>query len=110
MQPLLGRAVWDTDAAAGELYTFVGKHLGASEAVLIVDETRDAKKGQATVGVQRQYSGTAGRIEDCQVAVRLAYASRRGQALVDRELDLPWSWTDDPARYAAAGVPQEWAS
>ena len=105
MQHLLTRAVWDTDAVAGELRAFVGEHLGALDGVLIVDETGDAKKGTSTVGVQRQYSGTLGRIENCQVAVHLAYASRRGHALVDRELYLPRSWTDDRSRCAAAGVP-----
>ena len=115
MQHLLGRAVWDTDAVAGELRAFVGEHLGAPDGVLIVDETGDAKKGSATVGVQRQYSGTLGRIENppqaggapSQVAVHLAYASRRGHALVDRELYLPRSWTEDPGRCAAAGVPEQ---
>ena len=107
MQHLLARAVWDTDAVAGELRAFVGEHLGARDGVLIVDETGDAKKGRATVGVQRQYSGTTGRIENCQVAVHLAYASKRGHALVDRELYLPRSWTDDPVRCAGAGVPPE---
>ena len=107
MQHLLGRAVWDTDAVAGELRAFVGEHLGARDGVLIVDETGDAKKGRATVGVQRQYSGTTGRVENCQVAVHLAYASGRGHALVDRELYLPRSWTDDPGRCARAGVPEQ---
>ena len=107
MQHLLGRAVWDTDAVAGELRAFVGEHLGTPDAVLIVDETGDAKKGRSTVGVQRQYSGTTGRIENCQVAVHLTYASKRGHALVDRELYLPQSWTKDPQRCAAAGVPAD---
>ena len=97
MQHLLGRAVWDTDAVAAELRSFVGEHLGAPDGVLIVDETGDAKKGRSTVGVQRQYSGTTGRIENppqaggapSQVAVHLAYASGRGHALVDRELGVP---------------------
>ena len=83
------------------------EHLGAPDGVLIVDETGDAKKGRATVGVQRQYSGTTGRIENCEVAVHLAYASKRGHALVDRELYLPRSWMDEPDRCAAAGVPSE---
>lgn len=107
MRHLLGRAVWDTDAVAAELRAFVGEHLGAPDGVLIVDETGDAKKGSATVGVQRQYSGTLGRVENCQVAVHLAYASSRGHALVDRELYLPQSWTGDPERCARAGVPSE---
>jgi SRSO17 transposase len=73
--------------------------------VLVIDETGDVKKGTHTVGVQRQYTGTAGRIENSQVAVYLTYSAGRGHALIDRELYLPKSWTDDPARCAAAGVP-----
>ena len=115
VQHLLGRAVWDTDAVAGELRAFVGEHLGQHDGVLIVDETGDAEKGRATVGVQRRYSGALGRIENppqaggapSQVAVHLAYASRCGHALVDQELYLPRSWTEDPARCAAAGVPDD---
>src|SRR4051794_31148474 len=107
MQHLLARAVWDTDAVAGELRGFVVEHLGAADGILVVDETGDLKKGRSTVGMQRQYTGTAGRIENAQVAVYLGYASRRGQAMIDRELYLPRSWTDDPERCAAAGVPAE---
>lgn len=107
VQHLLGRAVWDTDAVAGHLRSFVIDHLGEPDGILIVDETGDCKKGTHTVGVQRQYSGTAGRVENCQVAVHLAYASGRGHALVDRELYLPTSWTQDRERCAAAGVPAE---
>jgi SRSO17 transposase len=70
-----------------------------------VDETGDVKKGTASAGVQRQYSGTAGRVENCQVAVFLSYAAPAGHALIDRELYLPRSWTADPARCAAAGIP-----
>jgi SRSO17 transposase len=73
--------------------------------VLVIDETEDLKKGEHSVGVQRQYTGTAGRIENAQVAVFLTYAARRGHALIDRGLYLPRSWTDDPDRCAAAGVP-----
>ncbi|HVI35108.1 MAG TPA: IS701 family transposase, partial [Gaiellales bacterium] len=105
MQHLLARAVWDTDAVTGELRGFVVEHLGAADGILVVDETGDLKKGRHTVGVQRQYTGTAGRIENAQVGVYLGYASRRGHAMVDRELYLPRSWTDDPDRCAAAGVP-----
>jgi SRSO17 transposase len=72
-----------------------------------VDETGDVKKGTASAGVQRQYSGTAGRVENCQVAVFLSYASPAGHALIDRELYLPRSWTADPARCAAAGIPEK---
>jgi SRSO17 transposase len=80
-------------------------HLGDPGAVLVIDETGDLKKGSGTVGVQRQYTGTAGRVENVQVAVYLTYAAERGHALIDRELYLPRSWTDDPARCSAAGVP-----
>jgi SRSO17 transposase len=107
MQHLLGRARWDTDGVAEDLRNYVIDHLGDPGAVLVIDETGDVKKGSRTVGVQRQYTGTAGRIENSQVAVYLAYAAEHGHALIDRELYLPHSWTDDPARCAAAGVPAE---
>lgn len=107
MQHLLARAVWDTDGVREDLRDYVVGHLGDSDAVLVVDETGDLKKGTRTVGVQRQYTGTAGRIENAQVAVYLAYATDRGHALIDRALYLPQSWTEDTARRAAAGVPEE---
>src|SRR4051812_6325721 len=107
MQHLLSRAVWNTDAVTGELRAFVVDHLGAADGILVVDETGDLKKGRCTVGVQRQYTGTAGRIKNAQVAVYLGYATRRGRALIDRELYLPKSWTADPDRCAAAGVPAD---
>jgi SRSO17 transposase len=87
--------------------SYVVGHLGDPAAVLVVDETGDVKKGSASAGVQRQYTGTAGRVENCQVAVFLSYASPAGHALIDRELYLPKSWTADPARCAAAGIPEE---
>ena len=86
---------------------YVIARLADPNAVLVVDETGDLKKGTATVGVQRQYSGTAGRIENCQVAVFLTYAVGRGHAFVDRRLYLPDSWASDPARRHEAGVPDE---
>jgi SRSO17 transposase len=107
MQHLLSRAVWDTDAVQVDLRDYVVDHLADPGAVLVIDETGDVKKGTHTVGVQRQYTGTAGRIENSQVAVYLTYAARGGHALIDRELYLPKSWTDDPARCAAAGVPAD---
>ena len=107
MQYLLARAVWDTDGVRDDLREFVVEHLGDSAAVLVVDETGDVKKGTATVGTQRQYTGTAGRVENAQVAVYLAYAGRAGHAMIDRELYLPKSWSSDPARCAGAGVPAE---
>jgi SRSO17 transposase len=107
MQHLLNRARWDSAGVAADLREFVAQHLGEPDGVLIVDESGDLKKGEHTVGVQRQYTGTAGRIENAQVAVYLAYASRGGHALIDRELYLPRSWADDPDRRTAAGVPDE---
>ncbi len=86
MQYLLGRASWDTDGIRDDLREYVTAGLGDGDAVLVVDETGDVKKGAATVGVQRQYTGTAGRVENAQVAVYLTYAGARGQAMIDREL------------------------
>jgi len=107
MQYLLARASWDTDGVRDDLRDYVTGHLGDADAVLVVDETGDEKKGVHTVGVQRQYTGTAGRIENAQVAVYLGYAGERGHAFIDRELYLPTSWTSDPERCAAAGVPED---
>ncbi|MGH8276781.1 MAG: IS701 family transposase [Steroidobacteraceae bacterium] len=107
MQHLLGRAAWDTDGVGDDLRDYVTTHLGDADAVLVVDETGDLKKGTHTVGVQRQYTGTAGRIENSQVAVYLTYAGERGHAMIDRELYLPKSWTEDPDRCTEAGVPAD---
>lgn len=107
MQHLLARASWDTDGVRDDLRDYVVDHLGDVDAVLVVDETGDVKKGTATVGVQRQYTGTAGRIENAQVGVYLVYAGQRGHAFIDRALYLPKSWTGDPDRLAEAGVPAE---
>jgi SRSO17 transposase len=107
MQRLLSSAAWDADAVLGEVRDWVVRHLGEPGAILVIDETGDVKKGACTVGVQRQYTGTAGRIENSQVAVYLTYASDRGHALMDRALYLPKAWTDDGERLAAAGVPHD---
>ena len=107
LQHLLGRAVWDEDGVRDDVRGYVVEHLGDPGAVLVVDETGDLKKGTATVGVQRQYTGTAGRVENAQVAVLLVYASAAGHAVIDRELYLPRSWTRDPERLRAAGVPAQ---
>jgi SRSO17 transposase len=107
MQHLLARAVWDHDAVRDDIRHYVVEHLGEDDAVLVVDETGDLKKGTTTVGVKRQYTGTAGRIENAQVAVYLVYASQTGHAVIDRELYLPRSWTDDAERCRAAGVPDQ---
>lgn len=107
MQHLLARAKWDADGVRDDVRGYVTEHLGDPDAVLVVDETGDVKKGAATAGVQRQYTGTAGRIENAQVAVYLGYAAPRGHALIDRDLYLPRSWTGDPARCEAAGIPAD---
>lgn len=104
MQHLLARAAWDDDGVRDDLRGYVVDHLGDPDAVLVVDETGDVKKGTGTVGVQRQYTGTAGRIENAQVGVYLVYAGAGGHAFIDRALYLPKSWTDDPDRRAEAGV------
>ncbi len=106
VQRLLSGYVWDTELVRDNLKQYVMEHLGDSDAVLVVDETGLIKKGEKSVGVQRQYSGTAGRIEDCQVGVFLAYASAMGRALLDRELYLPQVWADDWERRQEAGVPE----
>jgi DDE superfamily endonuclease len=105
MQRLLASAVVDDSGLRDDLRRYVAAHLGDPAAVLIVDETGDVKKGTATVGVQRQYSGTAGRIENSQVAVCLVCAAARGYAFIDRELCLPRSWARDQGRCGGAGVP-----
>ena len=105
LQHLLARARWDADAVRDDLRDYVVEAFGGPDAVLVVDETGDLKKGRQSVGVQRQYTGTAGRIENAQVAVFLTYAARRGHALIDRALYLPRSWTEDAERCRQAGVP-----
>jgi SRSO17 transposase len=107
VQHLLGRAVWDADALRDALCPYVVDQLGAPEAVLVIDETGFLKKGQQSAGVARQYSGTAGRVENCQIGVFLTYASALGHSLLDRELYLPQEWTDDMARCERAGIPPE---
>lgn len=108
-QRLLGRARWDADALRDEVHRYAVEHLLAEgeAGVLIVDETGFLKKGDKSVGVQRQYSGTAGRIENCQVGVFLALAGSRGRALIDRELYLPKAWCDQADRLREASVPED---
>jgi SRSO17 transposase len=91
-------ADWDPDLVRDDLRGYVVEHLGDPQAVLVVDETGFLKKGTTSVGVQRQYSGTAGKVDNCQLGVFLAYASGKGRAFIDRELSLPQSWVDDRAR------------
>lgn len=107
VQHLLGRAVWDPEAVRDDLRGYVMEHLGVPEGVLVMDETGLLKKGKHAAGVARQYSGTAGRVENCQSGVFLAYASARGQGMLDRELYLPEVWTQDPSRCSEAHIPQD---
>jgi SRSO17 transposase len=107
MQRLLGEAVWDADAVRDDVRGYVVDALGEPAGVLILDDTGDLKKGTFTVGTQRHYTGTAGRIENAQVAVYLAYATTAGSTLIDREVYLPRVWTEDRARCASAGVPDD---
>ena len=106
VQRLLYNYRWDADLVRDDLRDYVVEHLGDAHGVLVVDETGFLKKGEKSVGVQRQYSGTAGRIENCQVGVFLAYAGAKGRALLDRELYLPQVWADDRERRREAGVPE----
>jgi SRSO17 transposase len=105
MQRLLRWADWDIDGVRDDVRDYVVEHLGEPDGVLIVDDTGFLKKGVRSAGVQRQYSGTAGRIENCQIGTFLAYASDRGHALIDRELYLPEPWIADPDRCRRAGIP-----
>jgi SRSO17 transposase len=107
MQHLLGRAVWDHDGVRDDLRAYLVEHLSDPEAVLVIDETGDLKKGTQSVGVQRQYTGTAGRVENAQVAVYLLYASDAGHAMIDRELYVPRGWLQDPDRCRSAGIPEQ---
>jgi len=104
MQRLLSSTDWDPDAVRDDLRYYVVDHLGDRGGVLIVDETGFLKKGTKSAGVARQYSGTAGRIENSQIGVFLTYATVHGRTFLDRELYLPKAWTDDRARCAAAGI------
>ena len=106
-QRVLSHVQWDEEAARDLCRAYVIEPLADREAVLIVDETGFLKKGTKSAGVARQYSGTAGRIENCQIGVFLAYASSKGHALIERELYLPKEWAEAPARRKAAGIPQQ---
>jgi SRSO17 transposase len=107
MQRLIASAAWDADAVRDDLRAYVVEHLGDPRSVLVVDETGFLKKGDKSAGVHRQYSGTAGRIDNCQVGVFLAYASPRGHAFLDRALYLPEEWCEDRPRCQAAGIPDD---
>jgi SRSO17 transposase len=106
-QHLLGRAIWEADEVRDDLQAYVREHLADPDGVLIVDETGFLKKGEGSVGVQRQYSGTAGRIENCQIGVFLAYVAARGHTFLDRALYVPEEWAGNQPRRRAAGIPKE---
>lgn len=107
VQRLLATYDWDADLVRDDLRGYVVEHLGHPQGVLVIDETGFIKKGTKSVGVKRQYSGTAGRIENCQIGVFLVYASPKGKAFLDRELYLPQEWSDDKERRVEAGVPED---
>jgi SRSO17 transposase len=107
LQHLLGRAVWSAEEVRDDLQQYVVKYLGDREGVLVIDETGFVKKGAKSAGVQRQYSGTAGRVENCQIGVFLAYATRHGRTFLDRELYLPQAWAEDKKRRVNGGIPKE---
>ncbi len=104
-QAILGRGRWDADALRDIVRDYVVEHLSDDDAVLVLDETEFLKQGHASCGVGRQYTGSAGKITNCQIGVFAAYASRHGHAFVDRALYLPKAWTGDPSRLKAAHVP-----
>lgn len=106
VQHLLGRAEWDADAVRDDVRAYGMEHLADPQGVQVIDETGFLKKGTKSAGVQRQYSGTAGRIENCQVGVFLTYASPKGRTFQDRELYLPKDWCADQARREEAGIPE----
>jgi SRSO17 transposase len=105
-QAVLGRAQWDADALRDVVREYAVETLGDRDAVLVVDETGFLKQGRASCGVGRQYTGSAGKITNCQIGVFAAYVSRHGHAFIDRALYLPKAWTDDRTRMAAAHVPR----
>lgn len=107
MQRLLNAATWDVEGLRDDVRAYVAGHLGQADGVLVVDETGFLKKGTHSAGVQRQYSGTAGRVENCQLGVFLAYTAGKHRALIDRELYLPKSWVADLERCRRAQVPED---
>src|SRR3954453_3649028 len=106
-QAILGRGRWDAEALRDIVRDYALEHLAADDAVLVVDETGFLKQGKASCGVARQYTGSAGKITNCQIGVFAAYVSGKGYAFIDRALYLPKAWAEDAARRAAAHVPQE---
>src|SRR5690348_14361985 len=106
-QAILGRGRWDADALRDIVREYALETLADADAVLALDETGFLKKGDASCGVARQYTGSVGKVANCQIGVFAAYVSRHGHAFIDRALYLPKSWTSDPARRAATHVPEE---
>jgi SRSO17 transposase len=106
MQRLLNSAVWDADLVRDDLRTYILEHLFDPHAVLAIDETSFRKRGKKSAGVKKQYCGTTGTVENCQVGVFLNYVGHKGHALIDRELYLPKEWIDDPERCCEAGIPE----
>ena len=106
-QAILGRGRWDADALRDIVREYAVEHLAEDDAVLVVDETGFLKQGKASCGVARQYTGSAGKITNCQIGVFAAYVSRHGHGFIDRALYLPQAWTSDPARMAGAHVPPD---
>jgi SRSO17 transposase len=106
-QAILGRGRWEADALRDIVREYALEALADEEAVLVVDETGFLKQGKASCGVARQYTGSAGKITNCQIGVFAAYVSRHGHAFIDRALYLPKEWTDDPDRLKAAHAPEE---
>ena len=106
-QALLGRALWDADALRDVVRDYVVETLAEPDAVLVLDETGFLKQGKASCGVARQYTGSAGKITNCQIGVFAAYVSSKGHAFIDRSLYLPQDWAKNPARLRAAHVPEE---
>lgn len=107
VQEMLYSPCWKPDLVRDDVRDYLVKHLGSGDGVLIADDTGFVKKGVRSAGVQRQYSGTAGKVENCQIGTFLAYATPKGRALIDRELYLPKSWTDDRQRCERAAVPDD---
>ena len=108
IQHLLRRAVWDADAVREDLRDYVIEHLGDPGSVLVVGETGFIKKGDHSVGVQRQFNAASGRVENCQIGLFLAYSSQYGRAFIDRELNVPQEWLSDPERCKRAGIPENY--
>src|SRR3954462_314339 len=106
-QAILGRGRWDAEALRDIVRDYVVEHLADAGAVLVVDETGFLKQGKRSCGVARQYTGSAGKIPNCQIGVFAAYVSRHGHGFIDRALSLPQAWTSDPARMAGAHVPPD---